>query len=134
VKRQKYIYTGCTIYKSTPKKNYYGTEMNIIDPPNFPRDTVIHLTFFGRLLLSPVAQARAWCVTEQNVYLFSNITSHQNRLPLFVKHLSVLLLTRTYRIRFVTKVQGTGNFYNRQLVWCVTVLTGSAVFKKQQSE
>jgi hypothetical protein len=29
---------------------------------------------------------RKWCIHEQKVCSFSNITSHQNRLLLFVKH------------------------------------------------
>jgi hypothetical protein len=39
-------------------------------------------------------QVRTWCVHEQNVCSFSNITSHRKCLLLFVKHLALHFLIR----------------------------------------
>jgi hypothetical protein len=52
---------------------------------------------------------RVWCIQEQKVYASSNITSHRNRLLLFVKHLVMRTLTRKYRVRLITKFQDTGS-------------------------
>jgi hypothetical protein len=63
-----------------------------MDSSKFPRDTDITA---AKRLLSSVAQKpemRAWRIHEQKVCSFSNITSHRNRLLLFVKHLAMRML------------------------------------------
>jgi hypothetical protein len=39
-------------------------------------------------------QVQTWHIHKQNVCSFFNITSHQNRLLLFVKHLAMRILSR----------------------------------------
>jgi hypothetical protein len=57
---------------------------------------------YARLFYSSYAkylQVRTWCIQNQNVCLFSNVTSRRNLLLLFVKHLAMHILTKKYRIR-----------------------------------
>jgi hypothetical protein len=71
----------------------------VIDSPNLPRYTRVKVTLVARPLLTPVAQicaVRTWCIHEQNLFLFSNISSHRKRLLLFVKHLAIRIPTRKY--------------------------------------
>jgi hypothetical protein len=60
------------------------------------------VTLVARPLLTPVAQklcnAMMVCLRTE-LCSFSNITSHQNRLLLFVKHLAMDILTMKYRIK-----------------------------------
>jgi hypothetical protein len=67
-----------------------------MDSPNFPRDTRVNVTFVARFLFPAAAQvfqAREGCLRKRNVCSFSNITSHQNRLLVFVNHLVLRILT-----------------------------------------
>jgi hypothetical protein len=87
---------------------YYSTKMKskaiehrIIDSSSLPCDTRVKVTSVARPLLTPVAQTLYKCehgvaVHEQNVCSFSNITSHRNRLLLFVKHSAMRILKRKY--------------------------------------
>jgi hypothetical protein len=78
---------------------------HVTDSPNLPRVTRVKITLVARPLRTPVAQNLCRCeygvFTCRTCVLFSNISSHRNRLLLFVKHLAmcVRVLTRKYRIR-----------------------------------
>jgi hypothetical protein len=83
-----------TNIKSESRPSLY----NMLSP--FPRDTRVKVTLTARPLLKPTALKPCRCAHGvQNVCPFSNITSHRNRLQLFVKHLAMRIQTRKYRTR-----------------------------------
>jgi hypothetical protein len=55
--------------------------------PQNNNDNQVKVTLVARPLLMPakVVQVRTWCIHEEKVYSFSDITLHQNNLLLFVK-------------------------------------------------
>jgi hypothetical protein len=63
------------------------------------RSRSTHMEYSSILPVTPVAQVRTWCIHEQNVCSFSNITSHRNHLLLFVEHLAMRFLARKCRVR-----------------------------------
>jgi hypothetical protein len=119
---------------------YYGTKMKseagpprVIDSPNFHRDTRVvrpPLT----LVAPKLCRCEYWCIHEQNVCSFSNITPHRNHLLLFVKHLAVRypdkeVPNKTIH-RLVTKFQARGSVCDREHVRRRTVCFGVKRFCK----
>jgi hypothetical protein len=66
-----------------------------------PHDTRVKVIVVARPLLTPVEQKLCRCEHGVGYSLaerVANITSHLNRLVLFVKHLAMRILTKKYRI------------------------------------
>jgi hypothetical protein len=100
IKRIHFRSTEFSLFMATQQRSrttiekFYQKQVHprVIDSPNLPRDTRVKVTLVSRPL-------RTWCVHEQNMCSFLNITLHRSRFLLFVKHLAMRVLTRKYRIR-----------------------------------
>lgn len=78
------------------------------------------------------SQMQTWCVREQNMYLFSKITSHQNHLLLFVMLLAKHILMRKFwtsqgtmtdKTLWIQEVSVPGNIANIRPCWHVRCST-----------
>jgi hypothetical protein len=115
-------WTECTIQNATKTIKYYGTKMKseaqphscyriyLTPPPHNTQPSHSRsLLLLGRCSsqLRKTVQVITWFIQGQNVSSLSNITSHRNRLLLFVKYLAMRILTRKHRILTPTgKISG----------------------------
>jgi hypothetical protein len=90
------------MYYRTKIKSEAGSP-HVIDSANLLHDTQVKVALVAKAAAftsyTKAVQGQTWSIHKQNVCSFSNIISHQNHLLLFVKHLTMNILTRKYQIR-----------------------------------